>query len=474
MKNLCIAVFSAIILSLIVVGCIKNNNEILIIDSEIAEARTWLINSGGKHSDEMIHFQEDQRTVTGKLNWNLSKTYIVNGSKIIVVPFSFQGNSTSKNRRILKATSEDDLPKMVNLYLTKENGSYKLAVKISAYEIARDRTNVYTTTFLINSGVVIEQLHDENGRHILRTSSLEVARSSGNSIATDNCQEISYNVTYNVSCTATTMENTTCIYYKREVTRYRCEPTYNEEEVISWIEPDPYGGGTYEYEEEEEELANQRIIDSLQGYPCAQDILSRMPSTNEEVKKILDSVFGISEDVNLVFKPATWLTKDSLINGFTYNPDTVTSDIYYQRIFLNAWVIQNSSQEFIASTMLHESIHAHIDYWYSKYLMGQIDSNTFKNMFPIFWDPSRPRLNTELQQHNEIAANYVEMISRFLQQFNPRIDTTMAKALAWKGLHETTAWKNKSDTSNTVLLYFVARRDVDTSLYNNYGLRKCD
>jgi len=46
---------------------------------------------------------------------------------------------------------------------------------------------------------------------------------------------------------------------------------------------------------------NKDIIDSLQGYPCAQAILANMPSITSEVSKILYNVFGVNREVNILF-----------------------------------------------------------------------------------------------------------------------------------------------------------------------------
>lgn len=220
-------------------------------------------------------------------------------------------------------------------------------------------------------------------------------------------------------------------------------------------------------------LANQRIIDSLMGYPCAQIILAQMPSCNSEVSRILDSIFNVNEDVNLFFRADTTLTKDSLTNGYAIPLFSGTTG-HDQAIYFNSWMLKNASREYIASTMLHESIHSYIDYWFGRYLVGQLDSSQFKLMFPIFWNYRRPLSAQELGQHNEMANNYVGIISRFVKNYNPAISDSMATALAWKGLQGTTAWQNRSDTNQIINLQRIARRDLDTTSYILHSLSKCN
>lgn len=232
-----------------------------------------------------------------------------------------------------------------------------------------------------------------------------------------------------------------------------------------------------------EEYENKDLIDSLQGYPCAQEILRQLPNVNSVVMKLIDSIFGINKDVNLTFKADPSLTKDSLINGYTPNPSSSGSGWLEQTIFFNAWVIQNSTREYIAETMIHEGIHAVLNYYRDRYLRWTInhndpdgiDSNTFKQMFPIYWDYKRQLTSLELAEHNEMAENLISKFKNFLTTFNPAISDTMASSLAWKGLQGTMVWKLKgADTLNILNLQRIARRDLDTTSYSNYNTTKCE
>ena len=211
------------------------------------------------------------------------------------------------------------------------------------------------------------------------------------------------------------------------------------------------GGGT--------PLANQNIIDSLQGYPCAQGILAQLPSINDTAKEILKNVFGVDSLVNVVFVADSTLDQNQ--NAYTqgtsiqYNPTTGYFNI---RIRINTWVLKNSSKEFIIKTMFHEAIHAYIDYHWKKYLNGQIDSTTFKQMFPKIWDYKKTPY-TNLAQHTEIAHSYVDYIKSIIKSFNSQIADSTNKGISWSGLFETQAWKDLgSDTIQLNRLRIAARR----------------
>jgi hypothetical protein len=224
--------------------------------------------------------------------------------------------------------------------------------------------------------------------------------------------------------------------------------------------------------------ANQIIIDSLQGYPCAQNILAQLPSINSQITKLLDSVFFINENTELYFKPKLNFTKDSM-DAYTGIPSGSAS-FFRSTIFMNPWMMTNSTKEYIAATFIHESIHAYINFWYFQYRVNHvIDSNQFKQMFPIFWDYYRNDgfHYQPSQSHNEMAERYVTMMKDFIRTFSPGMSETMVNAIAWGGLEKTNVWRTLSDTGSINNLNRIARQDQDSSTNNtyiNYNLRKCN
>jgi hypothetical protein len=263
--------------------------------------------------------------------------------------------------------------------------------------------------------------------------------------------------------------------------------TYTGNE-LAYLDPSYYndptgGGGGGSYVEEwtyvNVPVQNQSIIDSLNGYPCAQQILANInDSIRSEVEDVLLGVFGQNNNINLTYKVDNNLTKDSLENGYTPRYTGGGVDWYEQNIFLNPWVLQNSAKEYTATVFVHEGIHAVIDYWRTRYFQNAIDSTTLKNMFPIFWEYNRVRGQVELAEHEQIANAYVNKIADFVKLLNPNVTDEMAKALGWKGLQETTVWKAKSDSEKNQILNLqrIARRDIDATnnQYSLYNLTKCD
>lgn len=216
----------------------------------------------------------------------------------------------------------------------------------------------------------------------------------------------------------------------------------------------------------------RKIIDSLDGYPCAQEIIRLFPSCNDEVEKLINKVFNVNEDVNLFISMDKTLTIDST-DAYVKMPFR-TSSFYEQNMKLNPWVFTNSSKEYMLVTIYHEAIHAYIQY--NKYLLdyGKIDSITFKQKFPLFWDYKRALNNYELIQHQIMADNYINSMKDLLKSYNPNINDSLATAMAWGGLHETNMWKQKSDTAHLLRLNKKAR-GVDSSFnFQINSLTKCN
>lgn len=186
-------------------------------------------------------------------------------------------------------------------------------------------------------------------------------------------------------------------------------------------------------------LTNQNIIDSLNGYPCAQGVLAQMPDCNSEVAKILDSIFNISAEVSIQFSvnpslPDTIAAQTRSANGSLSN--------YLAVVELNPKDLMGS-QDYIAATLIHECVHAYITYQRANF--GS-DTSGFQTLFPIYWD-----FRGNDAQHNEMAGNYVDMMKRFLKGINPNLQDDVASALAWGGLEGTAIYKAKSQSEKDVI-----------------------
>jgi hypothetical protein len=218
-------------------------------------------------------------------------------------------------------------------------------------------------------------------------------------------------------------------------------------------------------------FSEQNIIDSLQGYPCAQDVLTQMQNCNDQVDTILKNVFGVNGKVNVFFKGDS--TLPITVNGRTksavYDPATGVMSI---TIGLNTTTISSAAKELIAKTMLHETIHAYINYYWANYQNGLMDSTTFKTMFPLVWQYK----NAGESQHEQMVESYLDVLKDFIRQYSPNYplsDETIA-GIAWNGLTRTSAWHNLgADTAQMLQAYQTAKYGSSVDMYI-LGMHKCN
>lgn len=244
-----------------------------------------------------------------------------------------------------------------------------------------------------------------------------------------------------------------------------------------YCDPNNGGGGGgnnnegYIEDEVQEPLSNQDIIDSLRGYPCAQEILRQLPSITEEVDSLIQKIFGINDDINLKFSIDNSLDQNSPVDGTEGSKPG--EDYFFGFIKLNPWVLKNATKEYILTTLLHESIHAYIDYWKYKLNAGIIDTSEFKNRFPIFYEYNRILSDNEIAQHNEMANNYINTMKEAINCYNLNSSDVGAEALAWGGLQHTTSWKLRSDT-NAIKEINLNCRNAGLNKFSQYNFEKCD
>jgi len=127
---------------------------------------------------------------------------------------------------------------------------------------------------------------------------------------------------------------------------------------------------------------------------------------------IANSFFGTSDSFNMNFLDVKSLpdTIDGVTDCAGNIPHIFTADIK-----LNANTLSTASKEYIAATIMHEVIHAYLT------LYGT---------------------NGSLNQHTDMATNYLSIMAIDLKLLYPGITEEDATALSWGGLGETQLWKD--------------------------------
>ena len=205
--------------------------------------------------------------------------------------------------------------------------------------------------------------------------------------------------------------------------------------------------------------ANKDIIDSLQGYPCAQDILKQLPNINDKVKEILQAVFGVSADINIKFTASTDL--DPGLDGDT---KCTGSTSYFDCVVrLNGTILNQAAKDYTVATIIHEALHAYI-----LYERNRLDTTSFKEKYPIYWE-----YRGNNASHNQMAAKFLDMMTDVITAFNPRLSALNARALAWGGLSKTWAWNQTSEDTSAINQVNSAARNPTASDTATYKFKKC-
>ena len=177
--------------------------------------------------------------------------------------------------------------------------------------------------------------------------------------------------------------------------------------------------------------ANQNIIDKLDGYVCAQDLLKQLGSLNNDLAKLLQETFGTSENINITFR-----AKDGLgdVDGQRSSVDT-SSGQFNVTIDLNSSVLKNSTKEYILVTMYHEFIHAYLGYQ-----VKTLPYNEYLSKFPKVTEYQVKNSNGEiitkynLDTTHKNYGPFIESMKDAVISFNSKISPDLAIALAKYGV----------------------------------------
>jgi hypothetical protein len=237
------------------------------------------------------------------------------------------------------------------------------------------------------------------------------AETSKKVMATD-CQTEVVKVLSSVICSAAPSSAASCTYnYDVYIIRTCYEmsdlPVTDDD---GWVPPQGGGGATTTTTVEHESVVTVEpliIINDLQD-SCSSKVLQKLQSQdlNGEIADIISDVFNTSDKVNLTFNEFFDPNKapaKSIIS-------TKQGELFSEVISLNTAHVQNASQEFRAVLMIHESLHAYMNY----------NNNYYQD---------------QLGQHQEMADKYVQKVKVLLQHMYS-IDDQNAYSLILNGLRD--------------------------------------
>lgn len=225
--------------------------------------------------------------------------------------------------------------------------------------------------------------------------------------------------------------------------------------------------------------ADSVIIDTnfVNRYPCIVglvDSLARFGNLNQRAQIALSTIFGVNKYIHIKLEIDSSLISLGFNGASTpgigegFPPDELD---FYASIKINPEMLAKATKHFVIAIIVHESMHAYIDYYYKLYEHGYIDSNQVKATFPIFWRNGYFNNNATLQ-HNQIAKDWVSQITSALYAFdstgigNPVISAdSIFKSFAWAGLHNTKVFSDLPNKCDMRAIQTVGR---NTSITNPF------
>lgn len=157
--------------------------------------------------------------------------------------------------------------------------------------------------------------------------------------------------------------------------------------------------------------------------PCLRRVTEAVISGDiqYDIQQSLRSIFGTTDKVNLYYRDVSDLPSN-VAGEASYQTKDIPNEVNI-KIVLNQNTLPDASQEYIVSTIVHESLHAYFRY-----------KNT----------------DAELD-HENMASNYISWFMEIMSRTFPNIPQSDNYALAWGGLGETAAWDRKSPTERNAI-----------------------
>lgn len=172
---------------------------------------------------------------------------------------------------------------------------------------------------------------------------------------------------------------------------------------------------------------DHEIIDALEGYPCAQAVLAKLPNLENKISTWLNSVFKNNANNSLTFRVSTNIKPE--VDGFwNYNNPSGKA----QTISLNGQMLSKASQEYIAATFFHEALHGYLHNEKVR-LEEEGKGSQFGILYPGWSATDVLVENIYVIEHSTMATSLKDLADA-IKSFNPSMSNADALALAKAGI----------------------------------------
>jgi hypothetical protein len=189
------------------------------------------------------------------------------------------------------------------------------------------------------------------------------------------------------------------------------------------------------------------------SFPCLHDFLKdSLLNPNMFSQYAMLRLFGVEAYNHLTFD-VDWTTDNNSPAVAYTTPGTREFDNnenmhFYDTIRFNPYYLRNATKEVFVQSVMHESIHAYINWCILSYNNGAngIDSNYLKEHFPLHWEWLANRTYPSDYQHNLMVNNYLNTIREPIMQFGNKnapleLRQFVATSIALSGLETTSYWQ---------------------------------
>ena len=218
----------------------------------------------------------------------------------------------------------------------------------------------------------------------------------------------------------------------------------------------------------------EKNIDDTALPPCSKNILSVIKNlSHNDFAKIIARL-GSTDSINSVFI--------NPIQNFNLNTGNLAetsiidvNNLYSYNISIDSQYLTEGTKLSIASTILHELIHA---YFYSLIADEYNTGNSTLNTFPELWDYYVVNMSNMTPggspQHLVMAQNYVNVLGEALQEFDTGVPVTSSnplqqkyKDLAWGGLYGTIPYNSLSQSEKDRITAVNIAEETNSSQIEN-------
>lgn len=384
--------------------------------------KEWVKERGGIFQKGSISFNMDGHTYTQELAWDRTNYVTRDGKEYFYIPFLSNDQKSELTIPVASNTTLH-LPSTAILILRKDQtGMIEGKFRVRTYDTCKSKDKIYDVYYDMGGRYNFAwcQRPTFNPERIYKT---EINNTQVQTTATDDpkrktlsCASFMF-TTYEISCGGT-MENTICTYSPKQVLFSYC---VKSEEGSSSSDPNGWDPGNSSTSDLNAMVLN--VVNDLKN-PCLNSVKDKVTSASLKsfLANLYSSTFLKYDDITLSFKEDLTIKYENGLPGPSRSIVVPSQNTW--TIYLNPSFAQTSSQEFIATAIIHELIHSYI-FLYKEY---------------------RPQsgLFTDLSTHTAMLNNWIGNFSALLTE-SMGLSSSDATNLALYGIADALMKTNSVD-----------------------------